>query len=89
MKQIGSLFDVYRKKLKPPQASVEVRAAEIIAEITGLSIQSSHLSYSPATRTLRLQAPSVLRSEVLKRKLAVLQALSSLLGEQHCPKELI
>ena len=88
MKQIGSLFEKYKKNLRPPQASVEQEAAVVIQELTSIPVRVEQLSYTLGTRVLTLQTPSVVRSEVLKQKEAILKELQYRLGKKHGPKDL-
>ena len=89
MKKLGSLFERYQKKLVPPQASVEKRVAEIICEITPLKITKEQVKYSVGTKTVSLQVPSVLKSELQHYKQAVLDRLDSEMGIKNSPKAIL
>jgi len=89
MKKLGSLFERYQKILVPPQASVEKRVAEIITEITPLTIRADQVTYTIATKTVSLQVPSILKSELTHHKTAVLERLSRELGVQNAPKTIL
>lgn len=89
MKPLGSLFERYRKLLVPPQASVEKRVAEIITEITPLTISATQVKYSVGTKTISLQVPSILKSELQHHKAAVLQRLEVEMGIKNSPKVIL
>jgi len=86
MKHVSSLFDRYRTLLVPPQASVEKRTAEIICELTPLQVTASQITYSVGSRTLSLQVPSVVKSELQRHKSAILAQLEKEMGVKNSPK---
>lgn len=88
MKRLGSLFDVYKAKFKPPQATVEAEVVVVVQNILGYKLQANQVSYTTGSRTVSLQVPSVLRTEIIKQKAAILAALSSSLGVQNAPKDI-
>lgn len=88
MQQIGSLFDKYKKTLRPPQRSVEKKALEVINQEFQFHLTEANLSYNPKTKTLKLNVPSVVRTEVMRQKSRVLVRLKTVLGE-YSPTELL
>lgn len=89
MKKISSLFERYQKILVPPQASVEKRVAEIICETTPLTIRPDQVFYSVGSKTISLQVPSVLKSELQHYKGAILQQLETEMGVKNSPKVML
>lgn len=89
MKHLSSLFERYQKILIPPQASVEKRTAEIICEITPLQVTQKQVAYNVGTKTLSLQVPSIIKSELQHHKVAILKQLEQELGVKNCPKVLL
>jgi len=89
MKHVGSLFENFQKRFTPPQASVEKRVAEIICEITPLTIKPEQVKYSVGTKTISLQVPSVLKSELQHQKTAILDRLVGEMGIKNAPKTII
>jgi len=87
--QLGNLLERYKKIFKPPQASVEKEAIVVIADVCGITLQPHQLSYTVATKTLYVKAPSLLRSELFMRRTAILEALKGRLGEGNCPTTLL
>jgi len=86
MKHVGSLFENFKKRFTPPQASVEKRVSELICELTPLTIKPEQIKYSVGSKTISLQVPSVLKSELQHYMKNILQRLESEMGRQNCPK---
>jgi len=89
MKHLGSLFARYQKMLVPPQASVEKRVAEIVCEITPITITKEQVSYSVGSRTIALKVPSIIKSELQHHKTAILDRLVSEMGAKNAPKVIL
>lgn len=89
MKKISSLFERYQKILVPPQASVEKRVAEIICEITTLTVRPDQVSYSVGSKTISLQVPSIVKSELQHHKATILIRLESEMGVKNAPKTIL
>lgn len=89
MKRIDSLLASFQKRFIPPQASVEKRVAEIICEITPLQIKPEQVKYTVSNKTISLQVPSVLKSELQHQKTAILDRLVSEMGAQNAPKVIL
>lgn len=89
LKKIDSLLANFQKRFTPPQASVEKRVAEIICEITPLQIKPEQVKYSVGTKTISLQVPSVLKSELQHQKTAILDRLVGEMGVKNAPKNIL
>lgn len=85
MKQIGSLFEKYKKTLRPPQSSVEKEVVAVIVDITNLPIKPEQVTYQPGTKNVQLNMPSVLKTEILKQQPLILSELQRCLGEYSAP----
>lgn len=88
MKHIGDLFSRYKERIKPPQASVIKAFVTICNEVTGFTIKEEYCSYNTITKTIHLTAPSVLKSELIRRKSDLLQKLQAELGG-NAPTQII
>ena len=88
MKPLGSLFDVYKTRFKPPQASVEAEVVIVVQEVTGFTLRSDQVSYTTGGRMVSLSIPSVLKTEIIKQKAVILTALSKRLGVTNTPKDI-
>lgn len=87
--QIGNLLLKYKKHLKPPQASVEKECIEVIKEVTGFLLKEGQVKYTVSSRTLHLQVPSVLKSELKAQYPNILLALKSRLTAAHSPTTIL
>jgi hypothetical protein len=75
LSQLGNLLLRYKKKFKPPQASVEKVAIEVIAEVCGYTLLPHQIEYTVSTKTLTIKAPSLVRSELKTHTVRILQLL--------------
>jgi hypothetical protein len=89
MKKLGDLFERYNKRFKAPQASVEKECITVIKEITSIEVTLKYITYTVSTRTIFIQAPSLLKSELRFHHSSILQALEKRLGKDVCPKVII
>lgn len=89
MMSIGSLMARYRERLRPPQASVEKEVVVVIKEVTGYDITVAQVEYTVYSRTVALRVPSILKTELLTHKTAILDNLSKRLGTHHAPEVLL
>ena len=83
--QIGSLFEIYKKRLRPPQASVEEVCYEVIKEVVKFPISRESVVYTVSTRTISIQAPSILKSELSFHYEEIKKRLQGKLGAAHAP----
>lgn len=89
IKPLGSLFDVYKKKLKAPQGHVIDVFCETIDDLYGFSIKKEEVKYSSYSKTLSLQTSGMIKTEVLLHKKEILTHLRGRLGDKSAPKEII
>jgi hypothetical protein len=87
--QLGNLLERYKKVLKPPQASMEKECLEVIKEITTLELNPKQITYTVATKTISITAPSILRSELKRSYPEIIKALQKRLGVQNAPDTII
>ena len=83
------MFAVYRQKIKPPQASVIKVVIEVVYKEVGISLASKHFTYTPNSKVLYCKAPSVVKTEILHKKDAIIQSLQNELGERNAPTTII
>lgn len=86
---ISALLARYRDRLRPPQASVEGIAIEVVGEVTGYTLRPEQVVYTVATRTLAFRVPSILKTELLTHRTAILAGLEQRLGATHTPETLL
>jgi hypothetical protein len=80
MTKLGSLFTIYEKRLKAPQASVVKIVCEVVHEITGHPLKPQQVSYTVATKTIAFSLSSLERQEIRLSYEEILQALKERLG---------
>jgi hypothetical protein len=73
--KIGSLFEKYQKTLKPPQKTIEKACREVIFELTNITLTPEQVRYTVSTKTIYIQAPSILKNELKLRSQEILEAL--------------
>ena len=88
MKKVGDLFERYKKRFIAPQASVEKLCSEVIKEITGFEISADKISYTVSSKTLSLNVPSILKSELKFHHSKILETMKEKLGERGSPKNI-
>ena len=89
MKRIGDLFEKYRTKFKAPQASVEKACIEVIKEVTGFDVTLDQVTYTISTRTIYIQAPSILKSELRFHYTEIIKKLEDELGKDGSPQTIL
>lgn len=89
MSHISDFFAVYKKRLRPPQKTVEKAAALVITSVTGITVNDTTVSFNPSTRVLMLNLPSVIKTEIFLQRTAVLRQLQTELGADQAPLTLL
>ncbi len=89
MKKVGDLFAKYRTRFKAPQATVEKVCVQAIKEECGFDVSVEQVSYTVSTRTISLQVPSILKTELKFHYSPILKHLERELGKDGCPKLII
>lgn len=87
--RIGSLFEKYQKNLKPPQRTIEKACQEVIVEMLNITIGVEQIKYTTTTKTLYIQVPGVLKSEIKMSAKEILERLKERLGASGTPTTLI
>lgn len=86
---LNILLERYRKKIKPPQSSIEKECLAVIHELTPLKLSQEQISYTVSTKTVYINAPSVLKSELQFYQTDIIRALRKRLGEQSAPLSIL
>lgn len=89
MKHISDLFSRYHNLIKPPQSSIIKEFVGVCGDMFGFNITLEQCDYSVQSRTLFLNVPSVLKSELIKNKQALLTEMKKRLGDQNSPLEIL
>ncbi len=88
MKHISDLFARYKNIIKPPQASVIKEFIEVCKEVSGLDIKNEQCSYVLSTKTIYLQTPSLIKSELMQKKSQILIEMGKRMGK-NTPTQII
>lgn len=88
-KHLSTLLENFQKRFVPPQASVEKRVAEIICELTPLTVTQDQVTYTVTSRTISLKVPSILKSELQNQKTAILDCLVKEMGVKNAPRTIL
>lgn len=87
--KISALFEVYKKRLRAPQASVVNATIDVIEDLLGVKLTPDLFSYSPTSRILRINARGAMKSEIFLRKEEILTHLTGRLGSQSAPTTIL
>ena len=83
--KVSSLFEKYKKRLKPPQGSVIKEVIEVVEDITGIILENSQIKYSIHTKVISIQAPSLIKQEIKLKQDEILIHLKARLGVNNIP----
>ena len=83
--KVGSLFEKYKLRLKPPQGSVINKVIEVIEDITGITLEKTQIKYSIHTKVISLNAPSLIKQEIKLKQDEILIHLKARLGVINTP----
>jgi hypothetical protein len=87
--KIKDLFEVYKKRFRAPQSSVVNTAIEVIKDLTGITLTSDVLNYTPQSRILRINARGAMKSEIFIHREEILTHIQGRLGPQSAPKTIL
>ncbi len=87
--QLGNLLLRYKKIFKPPQESVLIEVARVVSEVVGVSVSSKQFNYTVSSKIVYIKTPSLIKSEIIKKKADIKKALSERLGEGNVPLDFI
>jgi hypothetical protein len=86
---VRDLFEKYRKTLQAPQKTVELEGIKIIGEITGIKLSEDQISYTPSTRVLYINAPSLIKQELKIKNKQILDEIKNSLGVKSSPQTIL
>ena len=89
MKRVGDLFKKYQLHFKPPQATVEKAFVEAVLKVAGFKIDKKSVSYTVSTKTIGLNVPSILKSELRFKHEDILKELRQVLGDKEAPTTIL
>ena len=89
LKQLGSLFAIYKERLQAPQKTVIDETLVVVEAITGVHLERRHCSYTPQSRTLTFTCAAPLRQEIKRHESAIKELLVERLGQKSAPKTIL
>ncbi len=87
--KISDFFSVYKKRIKPPQRSVEKVFREVIREMIGIELDSSNVEYKVSTRNIILHTSGIIKTEIKKQKTTIIKEMSVVLPSDSVPTNII
>lgn len=87
--RVGSLFEKYKKTIIAPQASVIQVVVEVVSDVCDITLKTSQVKYQVASRTVIIQAPAILKHEILRHSEDVLNHCRGRLGVKNSPKVIL
>jgi len=89
IKKLSSLFEKYKDKLIPPEATVINTFIEVIFDLYGFKLDKSNVRYNTTTKTLSLSANGLIRTEIKLKETEVLTHLMGRLGKNNAPTRIV
>lgn len=83
---ITDLFDKYKRTLKAPQGVVIEAFVEVVADITGFTLNHDQVRYTVVTKTISIRASGALKTEIKLNQEEILRHLRGRLGLSSTPK---
>lgn len=87
--KLSTLFEKYAKTLKAPQGIVVDCFREVIEELMQYPIAKEKITYVVYSKTLKINAPGPIKSEIQLRKKEIIAHMKGRIGEQSAPKEIL
>ncbi len=89
LQKIGSLFDIYKDRLKAPQKTVVDAVVEVVHDVTGIKLDAARCSYTVSTKTLATNAPSMIQQEIKMHHEEIMMHVKGRIGEKSAPTRII
>ncbi len=88
LKKMGSLFAIYKDRLKAPQKTVIDAVVEVVAERTGITLNRQRCTYTVSTKTFCSNAPALVRQELARHETVIITELTARLGDKSAPRRI-
>jgi hypothetical protein len=89
IRHISERFSHHLQHLKPPQKTVEKMVCEVVSEVCHISLESHQVRYTVYSRTVSIQAPSIIKTEIQSAQNVLLDRLKQRLGAASAPTTLL
>lgn len=87
--QIGTLFEKYKKRLRPPQGIVISTFCAVVAAELGVILAPAQMRYSVYSRTLSITTFGPQKSEILLNRARILALCREVLGTLGAPEHIV
>lgn len=87
--KIGSLFEKYRTRLRPPQGVVVTAFCAIVERELGIKLPSSSVRYTTYSRTISVTARGPEKTEILLNQKKILAECRTVLGPNGAPEHVV
>jgi hypothetical protein len=84
--KVSALFEKYKVILRAPQGTVVKEVIEVIADLTGITLDKKYIKYAVSAKTVSITAPSIVKQEIKLHQAEILIHLKARLGEKSAPK---
>lgn len=86
---IGTLFEKYRKRLRPPQSTVISTFCALVAAEVGVILTPAQVRYNVHLRLVNVTTLGPQKSEILFNKARILELCREALGPQGTPEHIV
>ncbi len=87
--QIGSLFEKYKQRLRPPQGIVISAFCTIVSLELGVVLAPAMVRYNVHSRLLSITTSGPYKTEILIRRRRILALCRETLGELGAPEQIV
>jgi hypothetical protein len=87
--QISTLFEKYKRRLRPPQGVVVSAFCAVVLSELGVTLPPTHVCYSAHSRILSVTTFGPQKTEILLRRTHILTLCRDILGELGSPQHIV
>lgn len=89
IKKVSDLFLKYKERLIAPESSVTNAFVEVVEDLMGVKVSVDRVKYTPSSRTLSLNLPATLKSEIKLNEKEIISHLKGRIGVKNAPKTIL
>ena len=86
---ISTLFEKYKKRLRPPQGIVISTFCAVVASELGVTLTPTAVRYTVHSRTLYITTSGPQKTEILLRRARILALCRDVLGKLGAPEQIV
>ncbi len=87
--KISDLFKKYTDVLKAPQGTVVQAFIEVIYDVLGVRVEKDQCTYTVSSKTLTVQVPGMIKSEIKLQKGTIMKKMAEKIGEKNIPQTIL